>query len=157
MEQKLFLEKNRDKFSNDVERSINMGLSTKTRMLPSDDALDEFSLFEQYNRERDECNKYRLILNVNPVCTNILFNARTEIVVNEGSDNCNMLIGDDENKIVFSKNDYAPKALNTKREIDYMHAIRNTEYSHKENGGFVYHCGFDIFNNHMLRKKVLYT
>ena len=153
MEQKLFLEKNRDKFSNDVERSINMGLSTKTRMLPSDDALDEFSLFEQYNRERDECNKYRLILNVNPVCTNILFNARTEIVVNEGSDNCNMLIGDDENKIVFSKNDYAPKALNTKREIDYMHAIRNTEYSHKENGGFVYHCGFDIFNNHMLRKK----
>ena len=34
-----------------------------------------------------------------------------------------------------------------------MLAIRNTEYSHKENGGFVYHCGYDIFNNNKIRKK----
>lgn len=149
MKQNLFLEKNRSEFSNNVERTINVGLSTKTRLLPNDNILDEFSLFEQYNRERDECNRFRLILNVNPVCSNVLFNARTEIVLNEGSSACTLLIGEKS----LEKETYAPNAENTISGITYMDAIRNTEYSHPENGGFVYHCGFDIFNNHMLRKK----
>ena len=149
MEQKLFLERNRSVFSNDVERTINVELSTKTRLLPNDNVSDNFSLFEQYNRERDECNKIRLILNVNPVCSNVLYNARTEIVLNEGSSACTLLIGQKS----LDKKTYAPNAVNTTSSIKYMDAIRNTEYSHPENGGFVYHCGFDIFNNHMLRKK----
>lgn len=146
MEQKIFLEKNRSKFSNNVERSLNLDLSTKTRLLPNDSIVDNFSLFEQYNKERDECSKYRLILNVNPICSNVLFNARTEIVLDEGSSECTLLIGN-------TKVEKPEKAVNTKTPISYYDAIRNTEYSHKEIGGFVYHCGYDIFNNHMLRKK----
>lgn len=149
MEQNIFLERNRSEFSNNVEGSINLELSTKTRLLPNDSISDNFSLYEQYNRERDECEKYRLILNINPVCSNVLFNARTEILLNEGADNCELLNGN----TTFSKENVAKKAVNTTQNIDYMTAIRNTEYSHKNNGGFVYHCGFDIFNNHMLRKK----
>lgn len=149
MEQKIFLEKNRSKFSNNVEGAMNLALSTKTRLLPNDNVVDNFSLFEQYNRERDECSKYRLILNVNPVCSNVLYNARTEIVLNEGSSDCKLLIGSN----TLDKNTYAPKAVNTTSSINYYSAIRNTEYSHKDNGGFIYHCGYDIFNNHMLRKK----
>lgn len=149
MEQKIFLEKNRGKFSNNVERSFNLGLSTKTRLLPNDNVVDNFSLFEQYNKERDECSKYRLILNVNPICSNVLFNARTEIVLNEGSSYCKLLIGSN----TLDKDTYAKNAKNAKKSISYYDAIRNTEYSHKEIGGFVYHCGYDIFNNHMLRKK----
>ena len=109
MEQKLFLERNRSAFSNDVERTINVGLSTKTRLLPNDNVSDNFSLFEQYNRERDECNKIRLILNVNPVCSNVLYNARTEIVLNEGSSACTLLIGQKS----LDKKTYAPNAVNT--------------------------------------------
>ena len=150
MEQKFFLERNRSEFSNDVERTINVGLSTKTRSLPNDNISDEFSLFEQYNRERDECGKIRLILNVNPICSNVLYNMKTEIVINEGSSTCTALVGEGEE---VSKQDYAPNAVNTQTKISHLDAIRNTEYSHKENGGFVYHCGVDIFNNHMLRKK----
>lgn len=149
MEQKIFLEKNRGKFSNNVERSFNLGLSTKTRLLPNDNVVDNFSLFEQYNKERDECSKYRLILNVNPICSNVLFNARTEIVLNEGSSDCKLLIGNN----TLDKKTYATGAVNTTSSISYYDAIQNTEYSHKDNGGFVYHCGYDIFNNHMLRKK----
>lgn len=144
----IFLERNRGEFSNNVESAINLALSTKTRLLPNDNIVDNFSLYKQYNKERDECTKYRLILNVNPVCSNVLYNARTEIVLNEGSDKCRLLIGNEK----FKKDEVAPNAINTTSEIDYMTAIRNTEYSHKENGGLVYHCGYDIFNNHMLRK-----
>lgn len=149
MEQKLFLEKNKSVFSNNVERSIKLDLSAKTRLLPNDNIVDKFSLFKQYNKERDECTKYRIILNVNPICSNILFNARTEIVLNEGSSACTLLIGNTK----LDKKKVSPNAVNTTEKIDYMLALRNTEYSHKNNGCFVYHCGYDIFNNHMLRKK----
>ena len=61
----IFLERNRAEFSNNVESAINLALSTKTRLLPNDNVVDNFSLFEQYNRERDECTKYRLIFKEN--------------------------------------------------------------------------------------------
>ena len=150
MEPKIFLERNRSEFSNDVENAINVALSTKTRLLPNDNVSDNLSLFEQYNKERDDCNKFRLILSVNPICSNVLFNAKTEIVINEGSSACTSLYDGD---FSLKKSEYAPNACNTKESIKYLDAIRNTEYSHKDNGGFVYHCGLDIFNNHMLRKK----
>ena len=146
MDKKIFLESNRSEFSNDVENAIDVAFSTNVRLLPNNSISDEFSLFQQYNRERDNCNRFRLILNVNPVCSNILFNARTEIVLDEGSSGCTLLIGN-------TKVEKPEKAVNTKTPIDYYNAIQNTEYSHKDNGGFVYHCGYDIFNNHMLRKK----
>lgn len=151
MEPKIFLERNRSEFSNDVENAINVALSTKTRLLPNDNVSDNFSLFEQYNKERDECNKFRLVLSVNPICSNVLFNAKTEIVINEGSSACTSLY--DRDDVSLKKSKYAPNACNTKAFIKYLDAIRNTEYSHKDNGGFVYHCGINIFNNHMLRKK----
>ena len=149
MDTKIFLEKNQSKFSNNVEGAINLALSTKTRLLPNDGIINNFSLFKQYNKEKDDCTKYRFILNINPICSNVLFNPRTEIVINEGSSSCTLLIGDKK----IDKKEYAPNAVNTTKKIDYMTAIRNTEYSHKENGQFIYHCGYDIFNNHMLRKK----
>lgn len=150
MDKNFFLEKNRSEFSNNVESAMNIALSTKTRLLPNNSLKDDFSLFEQYNKERDECDKFRLILTVNPVCSNVLFNTKTEVVIDEGSDNC-IAIRDDGGK-VYKKNDLAKNALNTS-SITYLQTIRDTEYTHKENGGFVYHCGIDIFNNHMLRKK----
>ena len=79
MEQNIFLERNRSEFSNDVENAINVALSTKTRLLPNDNVSDNFSLFEQYNKERDECNKVRLVLSVNPICYNVLFNDKIAI------------------------------------------------------------------------------
>lgn len=147
--QQFFLEKNRSEFSNDVERTIQLGLSTKTRPIPNDDIVKELSLFEQYNKEKDGCNKYRIILSVNPICSNVLFNKKTEITLNEGSENCKVVL---DNGDSLPKNEYAPNALNT-NDLNYLQMIRNTEYTHKELGGFVYHCGADIFNNHMLRKK----
>lgn len=35
--------------------------------------------------------------------------------------------------------------------------IRDTSFSHVDIGGVVYHCGYDIFNNHILRQKEFST
>lgn len=144
----IFLEKNRSVLSNNIENYLDVDLEAKNRLLPDESLTDDFSIYKQYLNERDECCKYRVILNVNPVCTNVLFNTISEIVVNEGSDECKCL-----NFENLPKSEYAPNAINSVTAITYRQAIKDTEYSNAENGQFVYHCGIDIFNNHMLRKK----
>ena len=146
----IFLQSNNGCFSNDVENKLNVNFSTKVRLLPNNDISKEFSLNEQYNKERDECERFRIILGINPICSNVLFNPKTEIVINEGSSATTVICDCASGSIL--KNKYASGATNSKNTISYIDAIRNTEYSHSELGNFKYHCGFDIFNNHMLRK-----
>lgn len=143
----IFLNENTSKFSNNVEGVVNTTLSTKKRLLPNNDISNTFSLLEQYNKERDECRKFRLIFNISPICSNVLFNVKTEIIKNEGSSGATALF---HNSSSWDKEKYASSASNIS-DITHLHALRDTEYSHKELGGFVYHCGLDIFNNHMLR------
>lgn len=147
MEQKILLEKNRSKYSVDTDNRINLDLSGKSRLLPFDDVSTTLSLNEIYLGERDGSNKFRMIFSINPICSNVLFNYRTEIMRYEGSSACTVLLGS-----TFGT--YDRYKVNTS-SIDYLQAIRDTEYSHPDvfdNGiPYVYHCGLDIFNNHMLR------
>lgn len=146
MEERILLEKNRSKYSVNKENGINLDLKSKSRLLPFNNITSNFSLNQLYLDERDNCDKYRMIFSVNPICTNVLFNNRTEIVRYEGSDNCKVLLGNNTGE--------TENAVNT-TSLDYLQAIRDTEYSHTEifpnNIPYVYHCGTDIFNNHMLR------
>lgn len=146
---KILLDKNRSVLSNNNEQNLNIELESKNKFLPGESLTDKFSLFEQYNKERDNCNNYRLIFNINSICNNILFNVKTEVLVKEGSDKCECLNFANNG---WSKNEYAKNAINTTDPIYIKDAIRDTEYSNENNGNFVYHCGIDIFNNHLLRK-----
>ena len=92
--------------------------------------VDQMELFEE---ERADSTKYRLILTINPYCTNVLFNAVTEIVKNEGTDKPNEL------EIATENSNHSNTDM-----------VRNTQYS---NEGYEYHCGYDIFNNHILRNQ----
>lgn len=146
MEQKIFLEKNRSKYSVNTNNYLNLDLSGKSRLIPFNDVSETLSLNQLYLDERDSSNKYRMIFTVNPICSNVLFNMKTEVVRKEGSNDCEVLFDDD------TRHDKG-NAINTK-DLDLKQAIRDTEYSHPDimNGEpYVYHCGADIFNNHMLR------
>ena len=68
------LNKSKSVFSNNVESDFNIDLSTKVRLLPSENVSKTLSLIEQYNKERDNCNKFRLIFAINPICSNVLYN-----------------------------------------------------------------------------------
>lgn len=49
------------------------------------DVAEVISQYDQYREEREKCNIIRLTCQVNPICSNVLFNRITEIVKNEGS------------------------------------------------------------------------
>ena len=152
MEKQILLESSRSKFSVNVPNKMDIELDGKFKLLQDDGIKGNFSLLEQYNAERDACNRYRMIFAVNPVCTNALFNMQSEIVKDEGSDSPIVLTEAkiDPSAITKADGSSGNSIVNTSL-INRYQAIKDTEYSHPENGGFVYHCGLDIFNNHMLR------
>jgi len=100
---------------------------------------------EVYTEEYSQCNKFRLTLTVKPYCTNVLFNMCTEIVKDEGSQDC-VRVTDNESAPDLDGSKVFGRYSNLYR--NYM--VSNTEYSSPEIG-YEYLPGYDIFSNHTLR------
>lgn len=127
-----------------VDGSIGVELTHSARPLPVTDLRATLDQYQVFMNERNACRKYRLILTINPFCSNVLFNTLTEIVKNEGDDRMEFVAGSTKAKRMTD--------VLGPNEPDRYQMIRNTEYS-KESLGYVYRPGFDFFNNHILRNK----
>ena len=144
------------------ENFIDVPLDAYEKNLPVGDAGVELNVYERYFYEKDTSDKYRLAFTVSPVCTNVLFNIITEPVYKEGSDDCvvfgpTKLGNSDWNKLEQPFINYLEyKGLvgeTAKSTVTRRFLIRDTGFSHPSVGPVVYHCGYDIFNNHTLRRK----
>lgn len=138
------------------ENFLDVEIKQHTKVFPFGNVIDTIDQRQQFETERENCTTYRLILTVQPYCSNILFNTVTEIVQNEGSDET-----DGENKLIFVNNqsngisvdDTGGYSIKGKQNnVTNVDMVRNTEYTNGERP-FVYHCGWDIFNNHILRNQ----
>ena len=83
---------------------IGVDLQQTSKLLPYPSVVGEVDAYQVFEEERNSCEKYRLIITINPYCTNVLFNTLTEIIRNEGSNindvnnsNCLEVITDEEN------------------------------------------------------------
>lgn len=150
MQRELLKESSLTRAQGDAEKSLNVDLSAKSRLLPYGTAADTLGLNDLYIEERDACENYRMIFTVNPVCSNILFNAVTEPVYKEGSYSAVCLA---LSSVSRTDEDIFPEGtMNHSGDVvDRVLAVRDTEFSHPRIGDFKYHCGYDIFNNHLLR------
>lgn len=169
MSTKIFLQKFYGKNKTNKSSGLNVNLSGKRKLLPPSSIEEHVNLYEQYVKEREESNIIRLTVQVNPICTNVLCNNITEIVRKEGSKDVELLnygkkIGHIEliGKVIKknedlsfwngglwkNKNALKPNDTLGKESQNTYQAIRDTQLS---KNGFIYHCGKDIFNNHLLR------
>ena len=201
MDTRIFLEQHKSKKSSNTSEGLDVELKGRRKLLPTNDFSEVISQYDQYREEREKCNIIRLTCQVNPICSNVLFNHITEIVHDEGSSAVTFLnYGvDPSNGEVFENIIYKPQEIdfwsgntmqyqsvdedvankdpkNTKvydliltSKTHYtngqlindgiMHptnAIRDTQLS-KTDIGFVYHCGLDFFNNHLVRSNTFKT
>ena len=127
----------------DRENFLDVQIQNTSKELHFNDVKKTIDQYELFQQERDKCNRYRLILTINPFCSNVLFNPFTEIVKYEDNyNNCDRYI---DNSVTMSgiDGDDTPKRVQM---------INNTEYSKEENG-YVYLPGYDMFDNHILRNK----
>lgn len=159
---KLFLNKNRNKNAVNKDSFLDIEVDNSSRLLPIDNVVGTLDEYKQYLAEKKKSETYRLSFTINPICSNILFNNVSEIVVNEGSEKCAWIVNDNGEKNtlgndkVWSENENVSKYLtNIKNDFikDAKNLIKDTSFSHEKIGNFTYHCGYDIFNNHLLRKK----
>ena len=161
MQRKFLQEKSLNRKQDNAEKSLNVDLSAKSKLIPYSTAADMLGLYDLYTEERDACESYRMIFTVNPICTNVLYNAVTEPVYREGSLSAVNLV---ETSILRTSEEFdeifpnkvVPNELDgtinqSGDSIDQTFAVRDTEISHEKIGDFKYHCGYDIFNNHLLR------
>ena len=165
MDAKIFLQSHLSKKSSNTSNGVNVQFKGRRKLLPTNDVSEIVSQYDQYLLERESCNKIRLTCQVNPICTNVLFNPITEIVRYEGSNNVellNYLNGNTElkdtdllykdTKVLCSSNLNG----NSGSENHHTNAIRDTQLSNTKNG-FIYHCGLDILNNHLIRSNTFKT
>ena len=147
---KILLNNQKSKKSTNVNNSLPIALSGGKRLLPMEDVLANIDEVELYHKERKSSDIVRLTCTINPLCTNVLHNVMTEIVRNEGTDNVEVLnysgLTSDDVTIVGKNKTYFTGVTSAEN------AIRDTQLSNEVNE-FKYHCGTNIFNNHMLRSQ----
>ena len=163
---KIFLNGSKTKKATNSSITYNINLSGNRRLFSDDFITSTISSSDIYNDEREKSNKIRLTCEINPICTNALFNPVTEIVKDEGSYKPTVLNytplknneifynGTDE---TYTCNDNHPiKPIDGTNNNDFewheYDAVRDTQLN-SDDFGFDYHCGADIFNNHLLRSK----
>ena len=151
-----------------VELGQYVPLSTRQRSVPTEHVESIINHYELYLKERNSCSDYKMFFTIKPYMSNVLLNAFTEIVYNEGAINSGIItpygqLNANHKKIFTTKvgNTKTKEALfgegifineDNEEGIDRRYQLlRDTEYSHPELGGLTYHCGMDIFNNHYLR------
>lgn len=158
--QKILLNSSLNKKSVNVNETLNIELSGNKKILPENSFNKKIDAYDVYLNERKNSNKFRLILNIYPICSNILFNPFTEIVRNEGSDDAICLnYSPGLSTAQLESDDYIGRkgaikgkttAIAPDFKWDSYEEVRDTQLSNIV-CGFDYHCGIDIFNNHILR------
>lgn len=147
MEKKIYLDKNKGFGSENTNKYVSVSFRQNESILPYTDFVNDANLLDIYYNERKSSNKLRLTCQLNPICSNVLFNAKTEIISGEGSSNP-IVLSDEENSHTV---DNAIMKKNTTGWTQHK-AIMDTQLSNKQ-CNFKYHYGIDIFNNHILRNK----
>ena len=145
-----------------VVSSEDIHLTTNQRAFSPETAETTLDYYKLYLDERNNCRNYKMFFTIRPYMTNVLFNAFTEIVFDEGT-SIGDVIGDEKNfsniaqhnlsyAVMNNETLSAIKSNNFNGSRRYQ-LIRDTEYSHPDlcNNKIKYHCGLDIFNNHYLR------
>lgn len=157
---KIFMQRNAYKRSHDKNSGIEVAISGKRKLLPSSSLSTIVNDAEQYEKERYACRNLRLTVQVEPVCTNVLSNCVSEIVKDEGSESVICLnFGQSPGHAPGSINRLYPRQKQSSLFYgdDAAHnCVMDTQLSNRY-CGYSYHCGKDIFNNHLLRSKTFKT
>lgn len=155
MDNKLLLNKFKSKTSSNVNNSLTLEMVNGKKILPVDPMFTTISAADVYNQERQNCKILRYTAAIDVIGSNVLFNNITEIVKDEGSSGVTCLNYSDIDSGMSQNIKY--KSINYFQGDDRSdNAIRDTQISNIQ-CGYNYHCGVNIFNNHILRSQTFKT
>lgn len=153
----IFLPQYKDKKLDKKDTAIHLSLKRNEEPLSEMEQNILINGSELYTSERTDSNLYRFNFSVNVIASNVMHAMNTEIVFKEGSEDCQCLNFWDEsnNSSIMGKLQYLEvqgKELKDLMSVTSQHTqqlLRDTQLSYSDD--VTYHCGKDIFNNHILR------
>ena len=150
----MLLNKSRSKHSVNRDLRLTFQLEGNRRLLPMEKITTDINEEELYQKERENCNIIRLVSTINPICSNVLYNPLSEVVYKEGDKGVTSYISMGYSEPMASVN--LPKEIYYRTEFEkYLDLIRDTQLSQYDE--IKYHCGIDIFNNHIMRNTTFKT
>ena len=150
MQEKLLLNQARNLDSERSNMTIPVDITVNNDIIVDDRFNEVVNQYNVYLDEREECTTVRLTAKVNLVASNIIFNSVTEIVKNEGADDCKCL---NYNPVTIPST--IGKGSTYEWGSSITDAVMDTQitFDGKQDKNYTYLCGIDIFNNHVLRSK----
>lgn len=134
----------------DKEKTIDVELNNTYKNIIYTNVVEKLNARTLFEEERYNCDRYRLLFTIKPLCTNVLFNPFTEIVKYGDSELSIVMEGKDKGhiiKTIMMGNGY-DKNKTSLQTTERCKLIQNTS-----NGDYEYQPGYDMFNNHILRSK----
>lgn len=151
MDKKIILNKYRYIDAENKNISTRLDLHNDKKCISEDHFGEVINEYNVYLDEREACNVIRLSAQVNLMASNSVFNSVTEIVKDEDSDDCVCL---NFSSGVTISSAYGKPSLDWGSNIDDCIQDTQITYEGDDDKNYVYHCGIDIFDNHVLRSKV---
>jgi len=130
------------------DMQMGISLNRDYNVIDEFDIKNTINLYDQYVKERNDCTLYRLILTIDPVCTNVLFNPVT-IVLDKNKNRLEdkpILSG----TTVIGVNDY-------NYVTDAVYCPSNNQTSNPNISAkkpYTYYCGYNIFDNYLFRTEL---
>lgn len=150
MQYKILLNQKRNLEFNKSNTTIPIDIHGDKDIIVDDEFTETVNLYNVYLQEREECTTVRLTTKVNLVASNVLFNSVTEIVKNEGSDECVCL---NFNPATIDTTVGKPSTYEWGVNMDECTMDTQITWNGDKDKDYAYLCGIDIFNNHILRSK----
>ena len=150
MDKKIILNKYKYVDAENKNISNRLSLQNDKKIIREDQFDEEINEYNVYLDERESCNTIRLSAQINLMASNSVFNSVTEIVKNEDSDECiclNFATG------VTISSAYGKPSLDWGSNMDDCIQDTQITYDGDSKKNYTYHCGIDIFDNHVLRSK----
>jgi hypothetical protein len=120
---KIILASEKSKEAVGEDTLLNVVMESTPKLVEDLDVKGIVDTYEVYEKERDNCTLYRLVVTIDPVCSNVLFNPKTIIL-------------DDSGNRIEDTNATTTNAT-------------NLIYNSKKN--YTYYCGYDVFDNVFFR------
>jgi hypothetical protein len=109
---------------------LNIGFDQDWHLLDNNQYVGKLDVYQQYLTERDACTTYRLIVTIDPICTNVLFNP------------CSIITDKDYERIYNTGTGDTPATA-------LIYEPSNEDY--QQNPPVTFFCGYDIFDNVQFR------
>ncbi len=118
------------------DMQVGISLNRDYNVINEFDVKETVNLYDVYREERDKCTLYRLIVTIDPVCTNVLFNPVTIVLNGSGVRQTDSLVS----VAVGSQNNPVTEAIYCPSKSTY--------------NGYTYYCGYNIFDNFLFRTEL---